>query len=1001
MIPGMKFPGLSGAAGLFLGLLIGLLPNGKAASSEPEVDAKDLPRIPPTEPPQAPATFQVKPGFRVELVAAEPLVMDPVAMSFDENGRLYVVEMRDYSERRDERLGRIRVLEDTDGDGRYDKSTVFADDLPWPTAIICYGGGVFVGATPDVYFLKDTNGDGVADVRERVFTGFGAGVSRLNVQELFNSFTWGLDNRIYGANGGNGGSITSPNRPPEKPLELRNRDFSFDPRTRVMRAESGGGQYGMSFDDRGRKFVCSNSSHIRAVMYDERYAGRNPFFTMPPPSLDIAVDGPAAEVYRISPDEPWRVIRTKWRVAGLVPGPIEGGGRPSGYFTGATGITIYRGDAWPEAYRDDAFVADCGSNLVHRKKVYPDGVSYKAERPKDEQKVEFLASRDNWFRPVQMANAPDGNLYVIDMYREVIEHPWSLPESIKKHLDLNSGNDRGRIYRIVPDGFKQPSPPRLGSASTSELAATLEHRNGWHQDTAARLLYERQDASAIPALRRLLASSRVPGARMRALYALAGLRGLEAGDVLKALDDTAGVVRQHGLRLAEEFWTAQPIPADVQRRIERLVTDSDPQVRYQLALTLAFLRPPDEVELLAQLIRQEAADPWMQVAVLNSVGAEAESLFNQLGGDSAFLSAKSHESFLRELMTVIGAKNEPRELDQVFRTVGELKSKTLACSLAASVGAGLQRAGSSISRAMDEARFAPLQHAAEAVLGDNSVPEEARLDAVNLIGQGAFSRERSLLRSLLGPGQPPLLAKAAVRVLGRYPEPQIAEDLLSAWLGLTPNLRGEVVTVLLRRPERVSALLAALESGLIRRADLSASQIDFLRKYSDPVLRQRAMTVLGQTQAGRQEVVKAYAGALALSGNAQNGHEIYLQRCSSCHRLAGQGHALGPDLETVRASGKEFLLTNLLDPNREVMPKYVNYLVETKDGESVTGLVAVENDSSVVLRQPNGNEVTLARSSMASFRSLGQSAMPEGLEEGLKPQDLADLMEYILTAQAP
>jgi putative membrane-bound dehydrogenase-like protein len=339
--------------------------------------------------------------------------------------------MRDYSERRDERLGRIRLLEDTDGDGRFDKSTVFADDLPWPTAVICYDGGVFVGATPDIFFLKDTNGDGVADVREVVFTGFGNGVARLNVQQLFNSFTWGLDNRIHGANGGNGGSITSLKHPETKPLELRGRDFSFDPRSLTMRAESGGGQYGLSFDDRGRKFICSNSSHIRAVMYEDRYAARNPYFPMPPPSLDIAVDGPAAEVYRISPDEPWRVIRTQWRVAGLVPGPIEGGGRPSGYFTGATGITIYRGDAWPEEFRGDAFIADCGSNLVHRKKVYPEGVGLKAERPNEEQKVEFLASRDNWFRPVQMANAPDGNLYIIDMYREVIEHPWSLPQSIK------------------------------------------------------------------------------------------------------------------------------------------------------------------------------------------------------------------------------------------------------------------------------------------------------------------------------------------------------------------------------------------------------------------------------------------------------------------------------------------------------------------------------------------------------------------------------------------
>ncbi len=158
-----------------------------------------------------------------------------------------------------------------------------------------------------------------------------------------------------------------------------------------------------------------------------------------PAAVDIAGDDPAAEVFRISPDEPWRV-------AGTVQGLIEGGGRASGYFTAATGITIYRGNAFSSEFDGDAFVADCGSNLIHRKKVRPDGVGFKAERPADEQKVESLASTDNWFRPVQLANGPDGALYVADMYREVIEHPWSLPESIKKHLDLNSGNDRGRIY---------------------------------------------------------------------------------------------------------------------------------------------------------------------------------------------------------------------------------------------------------------------------------------------------------------------------------------------------------------------------------------------------------------------------------------------------------------------------------------------------------------------------------------------------------------------------
>src|SRR5439155_18371873 len=196
----------------------------------------------------------------------------------------------------------------------------------------------------------------------------------------------------------------------------------------------------------------------------------------------------------------------------------------------------------------DGVVADCGSNLVHRKKIRPDGVNLVAERPPDESKVEFLASTDLWFRPVQLANAPDGALYVADMYREVIEHPWSLPDTIKKLLDLNAGNDRGRIYRIVPDGFQQPKLPRIGKASVKELVATLEHPNGWHRDTAARLLYQRQDKTAVPLLISLLEKSRSPLARMHALHALDGLGALRESEIITALNDPDATVREHGTK---------------------------------------------------------------------------------------------------------------------------------------------------------------------------------------------------------------------------------------------------------------------------------------------------------------------------------------------------------------------------------------------------------------------------------------------------------------------
>ena len=969
--------------------------------AQPEVTAKDLPRFPALEPAQALASFQVRKGFRLELVASEPLVNSPVTMAFDEHGRLFVVEMIDYSERRDETPhgGRIRLLEDTDGDGRFDKSTVFADNLPWPTAVICYGGGIFVGASPDIIWLKDTNGDGKADERNVVFTGFGSGVTRLNVQALINSFNWGLDNRIHGATGPNGGNAvraTATNAPPA--LDLRGKDFSFEPRSLRIQPETGGGQYGLSFDSVGRKFVCSNSDHLQMLMYELRHGIRNPQLAMPGPRISIAADGPAAEVFRISPDEPWRIIRTRWRVSGVVPGMVEGGGRVSGYFTGATGATIYRGDAYGSEFVDNAFIGDAGGNLVHRKVLVPNGVALTGKRPADEQNSEFIASRDTWFRPVHFQNGPDGCLYIADMYREVIEHPWSIPEAIKKHIDLNSGNDRGRIYRVVPEGFKQPARQQLATATTSLLVANLASPNGWTRDTAARLLYERQDRRAVPELEKLLRSRSMHG-RLHALYTLQGLISLESRHVLAALGDPEERVREHAVKLAEPLLSnSRTGGGALVDKLLAMTGDLSPRVRYQLAFTLGEVRHANQPRALAEIIRRDVDIAWTQWAVLSALNNGLGEVFTTLIHDRHFRSSVASAEFLRKLVELIGARNNAAEIRSVLEFAIKPDPAAPVAVLVRALGDGAARAGTTLA-AVDKLSHLKGIFAAAAQTAENpKASEAARIQAVQLLAMTSFAESGTKLARLLDAPQDPVRL-AAMGALARFSSPEVGSEILKRWADFSPRVRTEALAVLLTRADRSLAVLHALQTGTIKTADISAAQVKALRASRDPAVSALAAKVF-VPEAKAAEVLKTFQPALAMAGDAQRGKTVFLERCVACHRAGQDGFALGPDFVTVKTAGKDKLLASIIDPNAEVAPQFIAFQVDTRDDESYTAIIGNETPGNVTLRMANGQEVNLPRTKVKAMKSSGQSLMPEGLANGLTPQSMADLIEFIMTAEA-
>jgi putative membrane-bound dehydrogenase-like protein len=956
----------------------------------------ELPRIPATEPKDALKTFAVQPGFKMELAAAEPNVADPIAICWDENGRLFVVEMRGYSEERDEKLSRIRLLQDENGDGVYEKSSVYADGLLWPTALFWWKGGLIVGDPPELIYLRDTDGDGKADKRDVLFTGF----SRDNVQGMMNSLTWGLDNRIHGAGSSGGGQITSPQQPDQKPLAVRGRDFAIEPRSMVMETTTGGAQHGLSFDDWGTKFLCHNSDHLQMVVHEERYLSHNPYLAAAGARRSIAADGPQGDVYRISPVEPWRVIRTRLRVKGIVPGAVEGGGRAAGYFTSATGVTIYRGDAWPEQYRGLAIVGDVGSNIIHRKRLEPAGVAYVGKRI--DEKSEFVASKDTWFRPVQYANGPDGCLYVCDMYRETIEHPASIPPILKKHIDLTSGRDRGRIYRVAPEGFQSKPIAWPGKMTTAELVALLEHSNAWQRVTASRLLYEQSDRAAVPLLEKLARDSQSPLGRMHALYALDGFGALTASVLLPRLSDEHPRVREHAVRLAEHVANDAPeIPA----KLVSMTDDDALRVRFQLANTLGTVKSQQRIGALLALAKKDAVDADMRIAIQGALGTGAGEVLAALVGDAALVKSAGGKALVQALATQVGKQQAAADVAALVGALAKLPADAPALSLVVqSLAAkpdsslGKQLAAATGGKADEVLR----ELVAESVktAGDREQPAKARAAALARLRLSTFPTQAELLESCIAPSEPAEVQAAAIGVLASFAEPEIGELLVTKYPRLGPQLRAQAADALFSRNAWLPALLTALEAKKILPADLDPARVRLLTQHSDEAIASRARKlVAGLALSSRGQVVAQYRPALTMKGEASRGREAFKKHCAACHTLQGAGHDIGPNLATMKNRGAEAILLNLLDPNREVNPQYLNYLVRMNDGRQLNGLIAAESASSVTLRRNEGATDTLLRIDIDDLKSSGLSLMPEGLEKQLDPQAVADLIAYLLAVE--
>ncbi|MFQ5929496.1 MAG: PVC-type heme-binding CxxCH protein [Acidobacteriota bacterium] len=980
----------------------------------------------PYRPEEALQTFQLPEGFQIELVAAEPEVMDPVAIAFDERGRLFVVEMPDYP--LGNRTGRIKLLEDRDGDARFEFGTVFAENLGFPNGVMPWKDGVLVSAAPDIFYLADTDGDNRADMRQVVLTGFAA----TNPQLRINGLVYGLDNWIYAAYPRAGGSrrygqfddrgqaIHFPKHPEVSPVEISpGTDFRFRPEQMRLEAVGGMSQFGNAFDAWRNRFTVWNNDHVRHVVIEARYLSRNPYLAVVSAMKSISDHGNAAVLYPIT-QQPFHIHESE-----------------IGHFTSACGTSVYTAGNFPEEYRGAFFVCDPVHNVVHCDLLFPDGISFVAKRAQKE--AEFVASTDSWFHPVFTTVGPDGALYVVDFYRKLVEHPEFIPhadeqgfyvyQGVLSQADFLEGHELGRIYRIVHTSRKPGSKSQLHQAATSELVEQLSNSNMWWRITAQRLLVDRQDPSAIPALEDVARHAPSAEAYIHALWTLEGLGGLGSDLVARALENKNPKVREQAIRLAEKH-----LPdSKLQRKLFEMTSDPDDRVQFQLACTLSQLPSGQSFNPLKQLVIRHLEDPWFQVAVLTSASENATRWLRAAVTDFMREQSKGKEEFVRRITSIIGAGEKNREISEVLDIIGRAKGGQGGWWRAAALkglSEGLERGSESIQLSpaaqsrliallkaqLPEVRKAALEVMARVELSNSyqvrevvrsasrmahsqEAEPEDRANATKLLGLDPSGSTIPILRKLLTPAQPEQVQVAAAAALAKIRNSKVGTQiLLEKWQTYTASVKEVVLRTFFSEPDRLHALLDAIETGKVQPWFLDRSSRARLLRFPDREIRRRAGVLLADfanDDARRQEVLKKYHPALQMSGNLQHGEEIFKEKCSGCHRIGAMGVEVGPDLLSLTKQTKQYLLTEILDPNGNLVPGYEEYLVRTRDGRLITGVLAEDTPTTLTLRRTEGEEDTILRSNIASLRLSSVSQMPEDWVEGMSVQDMADLLQYL------
>ncbi|MDF1823924.1 MAG: DUF1080 domain-containing protein [Verrucomicrobiales bacterium] len=934
-----------------------------------------LPRALPLSPGESLAAWELDGEFEIQLVAAEPLTCDPVDIVWDDQGRLFVAEMGDYPLPADDApfLSRIRHLIDHDGDGRMDEAITWADELDHVQGLLPMKGGLLATTRSAILFLKDTNGDLRADHREVLFRSNAPRHNQLQIS----SPRYGLDNHIYLNNGLDGKEIY-PEGSPDSTVAFPRLNLRYHPRSGRIEAATGTGQYGGTLDAFGRHFFCSNRNPAMFAVMPLAAVKRNPLAGIKSGHEDIEMPGAAIRPLLLSHTT---------------------SSAHAGTYTAACGLAVYTGDLMREL-AGDLFICDPTAQLVTRNKLVPNGASFRARRIGDHR--EFLASSDEWSRPVQIRNGPDGAIYIVDMYRRFIDHARFFPEEFAASNYMRAGVDHGRIWRIVP--VSTPARPIAPLVTEPvELVETLTHENGWHRTTAQRLLVENEMKTAVPLLRKAIASSHSEVGVSHALRTLQGLDALTP-EILRSVPGTGPGLIENKLFAISEL----ELGREFERWILKQSASEQARIRFlALALFPEIIR--DENQLTQQVITSPG-DEWYQRAILSSSPKLVPGLLGKLLKSDEFMKTDPEvaSATLRAMADFTAASATLSEMNAVLENLSkDIQWPHFAVTSGFSSGIGRNPAKPGNLEAImssppvnftgGAATLSRIVENASTIALSFKRSDADRILALSLVSQSPWDEKIRVADALISSAESPAIQTAVCRTLTKDDRVKVAEFFFERWDQLSPTALREALALITGNSKSGLALMKRMKSGEISKALMPPMTRWSYGRSTNSEINALANELFGAPSGDRSEVIARYQSALeTLPGDADRGRAVFEKAtCSVCHEAGGTGVAVGPPLNDVKLKPAAALLSDILDPNRAIEERWISVTVVSNDGRILTGLVSAEDSSSVTLTLPGGIEETIIREDIAEMKSPGYSLMPEGLEAAISPGEMADLVTFL------